>query len=166
MELIFLGTIVGLKGLDGTLKVATDEDILPKQNAKVKVGYSVKYSQEFTILDYKITNSKYNYLKLVEINGIEEAKKLIEMGVYLSEDDIIVDNTKKDYPNELGYSVIDFKTGEEIGIAVEIVPNPGNDLILVKTESGEFFIPFVDVFVKSFDEKEKKILVELLDGMI
>ncbi|MFN3270848.1 MAG: hypothetical protein ACK42G_09685, partial [Candidatus Kapaibacteriota bacterium] len=78
MELIFLGTIVGLKGLDGTLKVATDEDILPKQNAKVKVGYSVKYSQEFTILDYKITNSKYNYLKLVEINGIEEAKKLIE----------------------------------------------------------------------------------------
>lgn len=166
MGYLFLGTIVGLKGLDGTLKIATDSDISPKANSKVRIGYSLKYSQDFTVAQYRTTSSKYNYLKLKEIEDLEEAKKLIEMGVFVAENDVDVVSQLKEHPEALGFKVIDIKTGEQIGIALEIISNPGNDLILIQTQQGEFYLPFIDVFVKHFDDQNKRIFVELIDGII
>jgi ribosomal 30S subunit maturation factor RimM len=164
-DYLFVGTIVGLKGLDGTLKVASDDDFYIKSNAKVRVGYSLNFSEEFTLLSYKITSSKYNYIKLLEIDNIAKAKKLIEKGVFAFEQDTI--RTKNEaIENSIGYQVIDIITEKVIGTALEIVPNPGNDLILVSTEQGEFYLPFVDAFVKKFDNEGKCIYVELIDGMI
>lgn len=165
MNYIFLGTIVGLKGLDGTLKVASDEDIIPKPFSIVKIGYSLSFSEEFTLVNYKLNTSKYNYLKLKEIDNIETAKKFVEKGVFVSQDDILNDLNTQKYDEELNFKVIDVNSGCVIGNAVAIIPNPGNDLILVETSKGEFYVPFVDAIVKKFDRKQKTIHIELLEGL-
>ncbi|MGB9851511.1 MAG: ribosome maturation factor RimM [Candidatus Kapaibacteriota bacterium] len=166
MEYILLGTIVGLKGLDGTVKVAVEDNIIPKTNTKVKIGYSLKYSEEYTIDNYKITTSKYNYLKLKEVDNIDKAKRLIEKAIFIADNEFEISSNSKDYSLEMGYKVLDCKTGEPIGTAIEIIPNPGNDLILVETPNGEFFLPFIELFVKKIDHEKKTIFVELIDGLI
>lgn len=166
MDYIFLGTIVGVKGLDGTLKVAAAEDIIPKPLSIVKIGYSLNFSENFTLLDYKVNTSKYNYLRLKEVDSIEIGKKFIEKGIFVSEKDILNPIDKQDYDEELNFKVIDINSGKIVGIAIAIVPNPGNDLILVETSKGQFYLPFVDAFVKRFDREEKKIQIELIDGLL
>lgn len=166
MEFLFLGTIVGTKGLNGTLKVEPETNVSIKENAIVKIGFSLRYSEEYTIEKYKTTHSGYNYLKLVGINSIDEAKALIEKGVFVHEK--FVEDIEKDdlYQILSGYEVIDASSNSRVGTCIGKVENPGNDLILVKTPKGEFFIPLVEMFVKFIDNKGKKIFVNLISGLL
>lgn len=166
MNYLFLGTIVGLKGLDGTLKLDANCEMLPKPLSNVKVGYSLRFSENFTLLEYKTGPSKYCYLKLKDVSTIEIAKKLIEKGVFVSQNDVARDDEDSLYEQALNYSVIDINTGNIIGEAISIIPNPGNDLILVKTGKGEFYLPYVDEIVKKFDRSENTIYVDLIDGFL
>ncbi|MCX7908023.1 MAG: hypothetical protein N2560_00685 [Ignavibacteria bacterium] len=166
MSYIFVGTIVGLKGLNGTLKVAAENEVVLSSSLKVKVGYSLQYSEEFTVLEYKFGTSKYSYLRLVEIDNIISAKKLVEKGVFVNVLDVSNNFVTEDYSKDLNFDVYDVRSGKFLGKAISIIPNPGNDLILVVTENGEFFLPFVDAIVKKFDKMEKAIFIELIDGLL
>lgn len=166
MDYLYLGTIVGLKGLDGTLKVNSGDSLYINPGAKVKIGYSLKFSQEFTVAEYKETLSKYNYLKLLEANNIEKAKKLIEKGIFARECDVLQDSPEDKFESTINYKVVDIYTGKVIGKAIDIIPNPGNNLLVIASKNGEFFIPFVDVFIKEIEHSSKTIYIEQIDGLI
>ncbi|MFN3305888.1 MAG: ribosome maturation factor RimM [Candidatus Kapaibacteriota bacterium] len=166
MDHIFLGTIISLKGLDGTLKVDQDEPLCIKPGAKVKIGYSLKFSQEFTVVEHKLTSSKYNYLRLLEANNIEKANKLIEKGIFVRDCDVLQDSPKYKLNSTTNYNVVDARTGKVLGKAIDIIPNPGNDLLVISSKNEEFFIPFVDVFVKKIEHSSKTIYIEQIDGLI
>lgn len=166
MDYIYFGTIIGVKGLDGTLKVEQDETLHLIPGAKVKIGYSLKFSKEFTVVEFKETSSKYSHLKLLETNNIEKAKELIEKGIFAKESDISQDRSNDDFESTMNYKVVDINTGKFIGEAIDVIPNPGNNLLVVSSENGEFYIPFVDAFVKKIEHFSKTIYVEQVDGLI
>ena len=166
MEFIFLGTIVGTKGLNGTVKVEPETYVTIKENSIVKVGFSIRFSQDFTVEKYKTNQTNYHYLKLAEINSIDEAKGLIERGVFVHRQFLEDIDKNELYQVLSGYDVVDLSSNSKVGICIGKIENPGNDLILVKTSKGEFFIPFVDIFIRSIDTKGKKIFVNLISGLL
>ncbi len=166
MEFLFWGVIVGTKGLDGTLKVESDVSLPIVNFARVNIGFSPKYSKEYTLEKVKINPSRYNYLKIHEINSVEKAKELIEKGVFIRRD--YIENSKLEifFDDLTGYEVIDSKSNKFIGYSRGKIDNPGNDLILIENESGEFLIPFVDEFIAKIDKKEKKLIVNTISGLL
>lgn len=166
MKFLFWGVIVGTKGLNGTLKVEPEAHLPLANSTRVNIGFSPKYSKVYTLEKVKISSSRYNYLKLLEINSVAEAKELIEKGVFVRGDYI------KNLDHEIflddfsGFEVIDSKSNKCIGYSKGKIENPGNDLILVETYNGDFFIPFVIEFIAKIDEKEKKIIVHTIPGLL
>ena len=44
--------------------------------------------------------------------------------------------------------------------------NPANDILVVVNNREENLIPLVDDFVKLFDFKNKKVIINVIDGLI
>lgn len=56
--------------------------------------------------------------------------------------------------------------GEYLGDVIEVLQPGANDVYVIKTEKGEVLIPAVKEIVKSVDIKEKKIIIDPIEGMI
>ena len=70
------------------------------------------------------------------------------------------------YRDILGCTVIDNETGEVIGEITDIQSPGANDVWMVKEKSGqEYWIPYIDDVVKKVDIADKKIYVELIEGL-
>ncbi|MEO0337370.1 MAG: ribosome maturation factor RimM [Pseudomonadota bacterium] len=66
----------------------------------------------------------------------------------------------------MGFEVTDQVLGV-VGQVVGFVDNGAQDLLEVKSNEGEIhLVPFVDAFVKELDKKDKKIHMELPEGLI
>lgn len=63
-----------------------------------------------------------------------------------------------------GFSLYDTK-GKEIGYIKEIVENPMQVLMLVKSEKKEFFVPLVEDYIISLDEKRSRIVIDIPEGL-
>ena len=62
--------------------------------------------------------------------------------------------------------MIDNETGERIGKITDIQSPGANDVWEVTEDSGkEFLIPFIEDVVKKVDVPNKKVYVELMEGL-
>lgn len=58
-------------------------------------------------------------------------------------------------------------TGEEIGRVTEILPTGANDVWEVTPTKGKkHYIPYIEQVVKSVDPSEKKIVIEVMEGLL
>ncbi len=64
-----------------------------------------------------------------------------------------------------GYSIYD-KDGKVIGKVRSLLETKGHDLIAGEGSSGEFFIPIVNQFILEIRHDEKKIIVDIPEGLI
>ncbi len=55
--------------------------------------------------------------------------------------------------------------GEMIGIVAGIDFLTANDILTVKTETGEVLIPFTKGFIVSVDTEKKKIVIRKIEGL-
>jgi 16S rRNA processing protein RimM len=65
----------------------------------------------------------------------------------------------------IGLSVIN-ETGELIGELSDVLNLPGQDLLAVKTPTGEILIPFVAEFVPEVDIESGRIIVSPPPGLL
>jgi 16S rRNA processing protein RimM len=56
--------------------------------------------------------------------------------------------------------------GKKVGKVIEIIDGPGNDVYVCSDGANEFLIPAVDVFVKSIDVKNGRMVIEPIPGML
>ncbi len=166
---IKVGVIVGTKGLLGELKISLLNFVNLTEGAPCKVGFSLSHSEDFILERFKQTFRRYSYVKLKNIDSIDEAKKLVEMAIfcqrkYIGEiDGELVPFEASVY---IGFDVFDITTNTIVGKFVEIIPNPGNDLLAISTKSGIKYIPFIDEFVKEIDENKKVIKIKSIEGLL
>lgn len=165
IELVFIGTIVGIKGLDGTLKVETQDDYEIETNSKIFIGYSPKFLDEYLVKKWKTTFKKYSFIKLYGVNSVQQGKNLVEKGIFVNPDTL-----KKLSPNFAlnilnGYAVVDVSTGSKIGVVVGIRPNPGNDLIIAKIDGKEVLIPLVKEFIIKVEKEKKLVIIKSIEGL-
>ena len=167
MEYIEIGQIVNTNGLKGIVKVNpfTDDINVFEQIKYVYIDFKNELKK------VKIEQVRYNknqvLLKLEGIDSIEEAEKYRTCYI----------KTEKKKQEELGkdtYYIVDliglnvFSTeGEMLGILEDVFPTGSNDVYVVKDNLGkQILIPAIADVVKEVDLKNKKMIVNLIPGLL
>ncbi|WP_288867565.1 ribosome maturation factor RimM [uncultured Sneathia sp.] len=159
-DVYYVGHITTTHKLMGAVKISTSfqilEDIVGKRviaskNDNIKILF-VKKVEGF--------NGKRAIISFDEINGIDDAKEIIDADISIRKDLVPEYEEEKSI---IGYKVLNFN--ESIGQVVDVMENKAQDILVVKGEK-EILIPFIDVFVKEIDDEREEIQVELIEGML
>ncbi|MEO8413923.1 MAG: ribosome maturation factor RimM [Ginsengibacter sp.] len=112
----------------------------------------------------KIKNDKEVYVKLEGISAKESAKHLIKKDVWLSENDF-----KKFAANAAPISLLGFMVvneEEELGEVCEVIEQPHQVLCKIMLDGKEALIPVHEDSLEKIDKKNKKLFVNLPDGLL
>lgn len=154
-------------------------------NGEAKVGYSKNQQDFFLSLDSVFLKKDNDYSELeitsirpnkniliVKFKGIDSINDIIPykgellfvaeelIRETLDEDEFLIDEM-------VGLEVFDNNDGKKLGFVIGVSNNGANDLISVKTNSKKIcLIPFVKAIVPVVDIKEKKIMINNLEGLL
>ena len=166
-EYLEVGQIVNTTGLKGLVRVMPFTDDI-KRFEKLKSIYIVKANE---LIEKEIQEVRYYknmvVLKFKGIDTIEEAEKL--KGLYLKiqrKDAVKLPKNTYFIADLIGLDVYSID-GKHLGKVDDIFPTGSNDVYVVKDSEGkQILIPAIKSVIKNIDLENKKIEVELIQGLI
>ena len=166
-DLIEFGTLIGLHGLRGDLKVKPvilDSDIL------VHAKRISLRNRDGVLVDFTPTRvSVHKGNALLQLEGVEtvdQAESLVGSTVLIQETDLPDLPMGKYYWHQLqGLSVFDSQRGD-IGRLDGLFTTAAHDIYEVNGRFGEVLVPVVDAFILEVDLKGRQIQVDLPEGLI
>lgn len=167
MEYIEIGQIVNTNGLKGVVKVNPFTDDISKFEELKYVYIQLKNELKKVKIEQVRYNKNQVLLKLEGIDSIEEAEKY--RNFYLK--------TEKESQEDLGedtYYIVDLMgldvytdKNEYLGKIEDVFPTGSNDVYVVKDNLGkQILIPAIADVVKEVDLKNKKMIINLIPGLI
>lgn len=142
-----LGKKTSLKGLENIFIEETNDRFLP---------YFLESS--------KIKNDQEIYIKLDSISTKEKAKPFIKKEIWLSEEDFKKFSAKAAPISLLGFMVVN--ENEELGEVCEVIEQPHQVLCKIILEGKEALIPIHEDSLEKIDKKNKKLFVNLPEGLL
>lgn len=118
----------------------------------------------YFILSTKIKNDKEIYISLEGLPTKEAAHFLIKKEVWLSESDFKKYAAGAAPISLLGFMVINNE--EEIGEVIEVIEQPHQVLCAIIIDGKEALIPVHEDSLEKIDKKQRKIYVNLPDGLL
>lgn len=166
--MVYCGTIVAVKGYEGSMVVSDLQMDVPalQEGMTVNIGYSEQFSREFKIFEWRQSKLK-SIMKLVNIETTESAKELKEMGVFANKEDL--KEIDKDYvplDDIIDCEIFNIETGDKIGVILEVWDTPANKVWLIEHDNREVVIPVIEQVVRSIDIEKKRVEIQLIDGML
>ena len=169
MEYLSLGVVKDSFGLDGTLKIYSTTNMSAK---RYKVGNTVFLYNPQTqeLIEHKVISFRHSGLfDFVKLNGIdnpEDAKSYKSFEIHIIKDRKDLEEGTYYYSDLRGCKVID-QDGQELGIVKEVEEFPAQlTLRVMRKGKGDFFVPFIQQFIKSIDIEKKVILIEKIEGLL
>lgn len=162
MPQIEIGKIVNTHGLKGHIKVEPWCDGIETFEYLDRVFVN---NIEYEIESVKVQKNVF-LLKLKELNTIEEAEKLKNKVVYANEDEMPPLPEGTFYIRDImGLSVYD---GEKlIGKIVDWIETGANNVYIIKRPNGkDVLIPAIDSVVKKIDIENKRMSVNMMEGLM
>lgn len=166
-EYLEVGQIVNTNGLKGLLKINPfTDDITRFERLKTIL---VEHKKE--LLEFEIESVRYQkkqvLLKLKGIDTIEEAEKY-------REDYLKINRNKEEKLPEDTYYIVDLigldiytEGGELLGKLDDIFSTGSNDVYVVKNSEGkQILLPAISDVIKNIDLEQKKIVVNLIEGLL
>lgn len=170
MEWFNVGKIVNTHGIRGEVRVMSRTDF-PEERFAVgnKLGL-FKPKEKKPIIVKVASHRVHKNFDLLTFEGyptINEVEQFKESYLKVPEYDLGDLEEGAFYHHEiLGCRVLSTE-GEEIGTVTEILETGANDVWEVSPETGKkHYIPYIEDVVKSVDVEEKKITIEVLEGLL
>ena len=152
---------------------------------EAKVGYSKNQQDFFTSLDTVYLKDKDNYTSLhilsakplknmmiVKFEGIDSINDILELKgkLLFVEESVIRENLNEDeflIDELVGLEVFDNENGQKLGFVIGVSNNGASDLFSIKTNSKKIsLVPFVKAIVPIVDIKNKKIMINNIEGLL
>lgn len=152
---------------------------------EAKVGFSKNRRDFFMSLDsvYVKKNSEYSELKIlssrpnktfliVKFEGINSINELLPLkgALLFVKEETIRQNLEEDeflIDELVGMGVIDSETQKSLGFVIGVSNNGATDLLSIKTNTKHIcLIPFVKAIVPEVDLKNKKIIINNIEGLL
>jgi len=167
MEKLSLGTIVDTFGMDGAIRIkstTTNQKIRYQKGNKLFL-VSEDISLEVTVEKYH-KSGLFDIVKFSEISDIDAAKNYKGFEIQVEKNINDLEEGYYFYSDLCECALIDNKNNE-VGKVIKVEEFPAQITLRCKSKNGkEFFVPFIKEFVKNVDIENKKISVELIEGML
>ena len=169
-----IGSIIKTHGFDGALVISTENqiDIELIENCINKKGFVFINIDEIQVPFFitektKVLNNKSILIYLDDIFNDNQAKKYISSKIFVEDDCFDKKIEAKLIVNHdlIGFLVIDENLGI-IGNIFDFINIPSNPLLIVKKSDKEILIPINDDFIIEINNEDKKIIIELPEGLI
>ena len=169
MEYLLLGYIIDSFSLDGTVKILSKTDFadIRYQKGNTVYFYNTKTKERLpmTVVSYR-SNGQFDFVKVEEINSPEDAQGYKGFEVQAEKD---YKNMEKDtyyFVDIVGCEVLD-ENGQVLGIVSQVEEFPAQLTLRVKRKGqADFLVPFVKAFIRSVDIENKKIVINVIGGLL
>ena len=160
MQKVYVGKVVGTHGIKGEIRIISDFQF--KDKVFVVGNILVINDKDYVIRSYR-KHKNFDMVTLNDYKDINEVLFLVKKKVYISEDELGLDDNEILDEELITYTVL--TDDGKCGIIKEIfLASPNNKILRIQFEK-EVLIPLNSPMVKSISKSEKKIIVELLEGM-
>lgn len=170
MSMIKIGFTKKTHGLKGELKAQVEphflEDFLKAKTVFLEIrGKHVPYFVE------NIRPGNDLIVKFEEVDKPEQAQAIGSKEIFLREKDILLDEEREIPIDDSGYgfckgfALID-QTAGEIGKILTINELPQGEMAVLEYKGREILIPLIPQFVHKVDKRDKKVFVNLPDGLL
>lgn len=161
-----LGTITRQHGYKGDVVAKIDTD-RPEHYENLE---SVLMLQNGGLIPFFITHAQllkkdHLLLRFEEVRSAKEAEGIMGQELYLPLSSLPKLEGKSFYFHEIeGFEVMDHD--KLIGIAMDVIDRPGQPVLRVLENEVEILVPLVDEFIGNIDRSERKLYLQLPDGLI
>ena len=166
MDYLEVGKIVNTHGLRGEVKVVPWTDY-PDDFEDIEYVYAEKRGVRERLDIKNIKYQKNNLIvKFAQINDINEAETYKNL-VLTADRDALGELPEGVYyiADLIGLEVVK-ETGEKVGEISDVINTGANDIYIVKREGKrDMLIPVIDEVVKKVDLENRKVTVELMEGL-
>lgn len=142
-----LGKKSSLKGLEALFIELNKDQLLP-----------------YFIVEAKGKSQDETFIKLEGIDTREAGQQLLQKQVWLTEEEFQKHTSKSAPLSLLGFHIID--NGSDLGEILEIIEQPHQLLCRIDWKGNEALIPLHEQFMQKVDKKNKKVYVELPEGLM
>jgi 16S rRNA processing protein RimM len=159
-----IGKAHGILG-EATIEVRTDE---AEDRFAIGAVLQTESHGELTVASARV----HNGILLLGFEGIEDRNGIEELRNELLYADVDIDAPGIDEDDYHVLQLIGCKAylvdGDEFGIVTDVLNLPGQDVLAIKTDSGEVLIPFVHQLVPIVDitKKTMTVIPPEIDGTI
>lgn len=169
MEYVSLGVVKDSFGLDGTLKIFSTTNMSKKRYAEGAIVFLVNpldgNREEKKVLKHR-HSEPFDFVKLDGINNPEDAKALKGYEIQVIKDRNDLEKDTYFYSDLRGCQIVDDK-GNVLGVVKEVEEFPAQLTLRVKRNGKpDFFVPFIKQFIKSVDIENKRIVIEIIEGLL
>ncbi|MDO5018532.1 MAG: ribosome maturation factor RimM [Lagierella massiliensis] len=163
MEFIKVGYITNTHGIKGDIKIYPLTDYPERFLEDIDFFIDKKFKVKITKARY------YRGLIYASLDGYDNINKVLRFKskyIYVSEENRVSLPSDTYFISDLeGMDVVD--RGKIVGKVVEVLFNSTNDIYRCTSNDGkEFLIPAVKAFIKEIDVENKKLHVELIEGIL
>lgn len=176
-EAVAIGKVGSAAGLKGEFRV----NLYAGASANLKEGKNLLFGHSGNssanrdgMEDFSAVCERVRYQKdkpVVKAKGIDDrnaAESIRGMEICIDADELDELPEGEHYVrNLIGCTVRDTASGDDIGVLSDVIQNTAQSVLDVKTTEGKsVLIPAVDAFLRSIDEEERLIEVELIPGFL
>lgn len=168
-QYIAIGRVSKTHGVDGALKLKIKDrywdDFVEAEVLFVEMtGKLVPYFIE------EFRGGQDPIVKFEDLDQREAAQALGGKEIFMRESDLLPTEENKakeieQYERFEGYQVQDKELGA-LGKIEEIIESPGQHLAILQYQGREVTIPLNPVFIQSVDHAEKKLIMDLPEGLL
>lgn len=160
MDKVYIGKIVSTHGIKGEIRIISD---FPYKDKVFKIGNKLIIDdKEYEIKTYRV-HKHYDMVKLDDYNDINDVMFLMKKKVYFDKDSLLLNDNEILDEELINYEVL--TTTNKRGIIKEIFLASKENKILRVLFDKEVLIPINSPMIKEINKKEKKVIVELIEGI-
>jgi 16S rRNA processing protein RimM len=157
MNLITIGKLVNTHGIRGEVKIISDFEL--KDQVFKKGNFLMIDKDKLEIISYR-KHKNFDMVKLKDLEDINLVLKYKGKLVYVDRDSIKIDKYIKQ--DLIGLEVYDYKSR---GKVEEVVKGIAHDLLLLKKENKNYYVPLNDIYIKQVDLDKKEIHIIEMEGL-
>lgn len=170
MNYFNVGKIVNTHGIRGEVRVISRTDFPEERYAP---GSSLalfmpgsKTPIHLTVASHR-QHKNFDLLTFENHSSINDVEKYRDGILKVSSEQLSELEEGEFYYHEIIGCTVFSTEGEEIGKVTEILETGANDVWTVTPETGKpHYIPYIEDIVKEIDIEEKKIVIELMEGLL
>ena len=162
-----VGKIIGCFGVQGYVKIHptthTAERLTSLRN--VAVGVVEEQVQQLIIEDVILRN-RIVLMRFLSVDDRNTAETLVGKFVFVHEDEVRKPQKGSYFTHDVIGCEVYATDGRHLGNVEDVYKLPAQDVWTVRKGSKQYMIPAVKEFIREVDVQQRKIIIEVIEGLI